>query len=189
MRKLSSFLFLSLDGYYKDPNDDISWHDHGEGESEFSAQNLKSGNVLLFGRKTFELMAAFWPTDMASKQYPEVAAGMNRAEKIVLSTTLEQPTWQITTVYSEHAIEEIRKLKSTPGNDITVLGSGDVLRQLTDAGLVDEFQVMVDPIVLGKGSAFLSGIRRPLRLTLMHTRIFDSGAVLHHYRNAAAPSL
>ena len=81
MATLSSFTFLSLDGYYKGLNEDISWHRHGEEESQFSADSLQSGNILLFGRKTFEMMASFWPTEMAAQQFPDVAIGMNKSKK------------------------------------------------------------------------------------------------------------
>lgn len=81
MPTLSSFTFLSLDGYYKGINEDISWHSHGAEEAEFSAENSGSGNILLFGRKTYEMMASFWPTAMAAEQFTEVAKNMKQSSK------------------------------------------------------------------------------------------------------------
>ncbi len=89
MAQLSAFTFIKLDGYYKGKNEDISWHQHGQEEGEFSANNLQSDNILLFGRKTYEMMANFWQSPAAYESFPEVAAGMNKSEKIVFSRTLK----------------------------------------------------------------------------------------------------
>lgn len=90
MRKLSVFNFITLNGFYKGPGGDISWHKHGEEGSKFSEENLKSANILLFGRVTYEMMAGFWPSPMAYETFPAVAEGMNNTDKIVFSKTLKK---------------------------------------------------------------------------------------------------
>jgi dihydrofolate reductase len=182
MRKLFTFTFISLDGYYKGQNGDISWHKHGAEESEFSAENLKSGNILLFGRTTYEMMASFWPTPMALTSFPEVAAGMNKAEKIVFSRTLQKADWQNTTITSENMIEEVQKLKLHATKDMTLLGSGSILTQLAEAGLIDEYQVMIDPVAIGNGTSIFHNINRQLNLKLTTTRTFQSGIILLTYQ-------
>src|SRR5829696_8832675 len=130
MRKLTSFIFVSLDGYFKGNKEDISWHHHGEEEGEFSADNIRSGNILLFGRNTYEMMAGFWSTPMAFDLFPDVAKGMNSAEKVVFSRTLLKAEWQPTRIINDHMIDEIGKLKQTAEKNMTLLGSGSILTQL-----------------------------------------------------------
>jgi dihydrofolate reductase len=90
MSKLTVFNFITLNGFYKDAFNDIRWHTHGEEEGDFSAEMLQQNNILLFGRITYEMMSGFWPTEIALSSMPEVAQGMNAAEKIVFSKTLKK---------------------------------------------------------------------------------------------------
>lgn len=182
MATLSSFTFLSLDGYYKGLDDDISWHLHGEEEGQFSADSLQSENMLLFGRKTFELMASYWPTKMASQQFPDVAKGMNKAKKFVVSNTLQKVDWENTEIISGDFITRIKKLKQSSTIGITILGSGQLVTALANESLVDEYGIMIDPIAIGAGTSLFNGLTTPLQLHLTGTRTFKSGVVLHNYK-------
>jgi dihydrofolate reductase len=182
MRKLAVFNFVTLNGYFKGPEGDISWHRHGAEENEYAAEMLKSGSILLFGRVTYELMASYWPTPTAIHNDPTVAEGMNRAEKIVFSRTLKRAVWSNTRLVKDEMVEEIKKMKRAPGKDLTLLGSGSLLTQLAEQGLIDEFQIMVDPVVLGDGTPIFKGIRHKLDLKLTGTRTFKSGVVLLSYK-------
>lgn len=187
MGKLSVFNFMTLNGYFKGPNDDTSWHQHGnEEEGEFAAEGAQSDSIILFGRKTYEMMARFWPTDAALKSMPEVAEGMNKSEKIVFSRTLKSADpivigWKNTRIVKNNIVEEVKKLKVTSKKDMTVLGSGSVLTQLAEAGLVDTYMFMIDPLALGDGTPIFKGIGHKLELQLAETRTFKSGAVLLTY--------
>ena len=180
MAKLNAFLFTSLDGYFKDVNDGISWHRHGEEEAEFSAESSGLGGVLLFGRRTFEMMRSFWPTPQAYEMYPEVAVNMNNAEKIVFSNTLQDPGWEHSRVVTG-LIAEMKRLRQLPGKDMTLLGSGSILTQLANEGLLDELRVMIDPVALGKGTSIFNGLDRHVQLTLTGSRVFSSGVILLNY--------
>jgi len=182
MAKLSVFNFASLNGYYKGLNGDISWHRHGAEEAEFSAESMQSKNVLLFGRVTYEMMVRFWPTPMAMEQVPEQAVGINAAEKIVFSTTLQTASWNNTRVINGNLADEIKKLKQTSTHDMTILGSGSIVTQCADAGLIDEYQVMLDPVVLGDGGVMFKGLQQKLDLELISVKTFKSGTVLLSYR-------
>src|SRR5258705_1542759 len=182
MRKLSIFNFVTLNGFFKGPGEDTSWHKHGGEEAEFSAENLKPGNILLFGRVTYEMMASFWHTPMAVENFPTVAEGMNKAEKIVFSRTLKKAVWQNTKVIKENIVEEIRKMKKLPGKDMTVLGSGSIITQLAEHGLIDEYQIMIDPVAIGKGTPIFNNLEHELDLKLISTRTFKSGVVLLSYQ-------
>ncbi|ANE50744.1 dihydrofolate reductase family protein [Flavisolibacter tropicus] len=182
MGRLSSFTFLSLDGYYKGTNDDISWHKHGAEESEYSAESLKANNILLFGRATYEMMAGFWPTPEAAKAFPEVAAGMNKAEKIVFSRMLKNVDWQNSRIVNDNLLVAIQVLKQQE-KDMTILGSGSIVAQLAEAGLIDTYQVMIDPVAIGKGTPLFQNMACHLDLKLTETRTFNSGVVLLNYES------
>jgi len=182
MRKLTSFNFITLNGFFKDSNDDITWHKHGGEEAEFSAESLKSGNILLFGRATYQQMESFWPTQMAAENFPVVAEMMNKAEKIVFTKTLKKTGWNNTRILNENIVEEVKKLKQLPGKDLAILGSGSLITQFTDAGLIDEYQLMIDPVAIGSGTALFKNIKRDLNLKLTTTRIFKSGTILLYYQ-------
>jgi dihydrofolate reductase len=182
MRKLIAFNFITLNGYYKGPKGDISWHRHGAEENADAAENLKSGGTLLFGRVTYEMMASYWPTLIAIKNDPIVAEGMNTADKIVFSRTLKKVEWNNTRVVKDNIVEEIKKMKQQSGKDMTLLGSGSILTQIAERGLIDEHQIMVDPVVLGDGTPIFKGIKHKLDLKLTMTRTFKSGVVLLCYQ-------
>ena len=134
MGKLTAYNFTTLNGYFKGPGDDISWHRHGEEENKFAAANLSSGSTLLFGRVTYEMMAGYWPTAMALEHDPAVAKGMNSAEKIVFSRTLKKAAWNNTKLVKANITEEVKKLKQIPGKDMTILGSGSIINQFAEHG-------------------------------------------------------
>ncbi len=181
MRKISAFVFTSLNGYYKGLNEDISWHKHGEEEMKFSEEGANSGSILLFGRVTYEMMSGFWPSPMALEMMPGVAAGMNNSEKIVYSRTLKQANWNNTSIISDDIINETKKLKEKPGNDMTILGSGSIVSQFSEAGLIDELQIMIDPVAIAKGTALFENINQTLTFQLVSTRTFKSGVILLNY--------
>lgn len=180
MGSLSVFNFITLDGYYKDIREGISWHRHDEQERGFSANNLAAGNTLLFGRVTYEMMASFWPTAEAERQMPDVAAGMNRADKIVFSTTLDTAGWVNTLLVRDDMIGTVQRLKAS-GRQMTILGSGKITAQLAAAGLIDRYDIMIDPVAIGQGSSIFKGIPAALNLRLNEVKPFNSGSVLLSY--------
>ena len=127
MGMLGMFNFVTLNGFFSGPNGDFSWHTHGAEESKFSEESQRAGATLLFGRVTYDIMSGFWPTENAIKTFPVVAEGMNRAEKIVFSTTLKKPAWNNTRVISSNIIDEVRELKKIAGLNMAVLGSGSIV--------------------------------------------------------------
>jgi dihydrofolate reductase len=184
--RLAAFIFISLDGYFEGPGKgDISWHGHGPEENAFALESLKAGTTLLFGRTTYDMMAGYWPTPLAMTSDPGMAEGMNKADKIVFSRTLNKPKWERTCVAKGDLGEEVRKLKAAPGKDLTLLGSGSILTQLAERGLIDEYQIMVDPVVLGGGTKVFGGLANRLALALKTARMFKSGVVLLSYGPAA----
>ncbi len=125
MRKLLVFNNVSLDGYFVDQKGDMSWaHNQDPEWNEFTEGNASGGGELLFGRKTYDLMAGFWPTPMAKKTLPVVAERMNDGPKIVFSRTMDKAEWNNTRLMKGDLAETVRKLKSEPGEGIAIMGSG-----------------------------------------------------------------
>ena len=129
------------------------------------------------------MMSNFWPTKMAYDNYPKVAERMNNSDKIVLTNSLKNADWKNTIIFTGNTIDKIRQIKQTPGKNITILGSGSVVTQLTNAGLIDEYEFLIDPIAIGNGTTIFETINTKLDLTLIESKIFKkSGAVLLTYR-------
>lgn len=175
-------MFISLNGYYKGLQDDISWHRHGDEESSFASDSMEGRkSILVFGRRTYEQMAGWWPSPQALESMPQVAAGMNESSKLVFSHTLDRAEWVNTRLVKTDMLEEIRRLKEDPQVVMTILGSGSIVAQLADAGLIDTFQIMLDPVALGAGTPLFDGISKKLDFRLTNSRVFQSGVVLLDY--------
>jgi dihydrofolate reductase len=188
MRRLVAFSQVTLDGYFAGANGDIRWAHKDKQDAEwntFVAGNASSGGVLLFGRITYEMMASYWPTPMASANDPVLAERMNNRPKVVFSRTLDKASWNNTRLMKGELAAEIRKLKSEPGEGMAILGSGSLVSQLAQERLIDEFQLVVNPIVLGKGRTPFDGIQEKLPLKLTKTRTFGNGSVLLCYEPMA----
>ncbi len=188
MRKLVVFNNVTLDGYFAGANGDFSWAHSGNDDPEFNAfiaENASGGGQLLLGRITYEIMAGYWPTPTAIKNDPAVAHGMNSMPKVVFSRTLDKLSWSNTKLMKGDIAPEIRKLKQEPGKDMAILGSGSIVSQLAPQGLIDEYQVLVNPVVLGQGRTMFDGIKEKLTLKLTRTRTFHNGKVFLCYEPIA----
>jgi dihydrofolate reductase len=186
-RRLHVFDSVSLDGYFTDANGDMSWAHKDAGDAEwnaFVAGNASGGGTLLFGRITYEMMASFWPTPAALEMMPVVAARMNDAPKVVFSRTLDAVSWNNTTLVKDGLAAEVRRMKREPGDDMVILGSGSIVSQLAAEGLIDEFQIVLCPIVLGSGRTLFASVREKLPLKRTRTRTFENGSVVLHYEPA-----
>jgi dihydrofolate reductase len=187
MRKLTVFNQVTLDGFFADPNGDIGWAYKDVQDAEwnaFVAGNAGSGGVLVLGRITYEMMAGYWPTPSAYENAPAVAAGINKLLKVVFSRTLEQAAWNNTRLVTGDLAAEIRKMKQEPGADMVILGSGSIVAQLAQQGLIDEYQIVVNPVILGRGRSMFDGVNKKLDLKLVRSRTFGNGNVLLCYAPA-----
>jgi dihydrofolate reductase len=187
MRKIRVFNNVSLDGYYTDANNDYSWAHAGAGDPElmeFTKSNAQGENALVFGRLTYQTMAAWWPTPEAAKTMPEVAKGMNGAPKYVFSRTLDTAEWSNTTLLKDDPAASLARIKQTEGPDLTVLGSGSIVAQLVAAGLIDEVQLLVCPVVLGSGKSQFAGVSGKPWWRLSRSKTFQNGRVFLAYSRA-----
>jgi dihydrofolate reductase len=186
MPKLVVYNSMSLDGYFTDANGDMSWaHKQDPEWQAFVAENARGGGQLLFGRITYDLMASFWPTPHAAQSNPVIAERMNSLKKYVFSTTMDQASWSNTTLFKGDLGSEVRKLKQAPGPDIVIMGSGSLVAQLADAGLIDQYQIVLNPLVVGSGRTLFEGVKRKLPLKLAKSRAFGNGNVVLFYEPVA----
>ncbi len=184
MRSLTVFNNVTLDGYFTGANGDFSWAHSGKPDAEFDAfvaGNAAGGGELLFGRITYEMMAGYWPSPLARANDPAVAERMNALPKVVFSRTLAKASWNNTQLVKGDLVTAVRNLRAEPGEGMVVLGSGSIVAQLAAAGLVDEYQLVVQPVVLGAGRTMFDGVHGPLGLRLKGSRAFPGGKVLLTY--------
>jgi dihydrofolate reductase len=175
MRKIFLFMMVSLDGYYEGKGHDLSWHNVDEEFVNFADQQLDEADTLVFGRKTYEMMADYWPNESTEDS---TAARMNSLHKVVFSHTPLKVEWE-NAVPSTDLIAKINELKSQSGKDIAVLGSSHLGREMLEAGLLDEVRIMINPVFIGNGSTLFEGLSKNLQLT--SSRTFKNGNVLLSY--------
>lgn len=181
MRDVILFNAITLDGYFEGPGNDLSWHRVDEEFNSFAWEQIRGVDCILFGRKTYALMASYWPSPEAVAEDPVTAEMMNIWPKIVFSRTLKEAAWNNTRL-ANNVVDEIRRLKDQPGKPMIIFGSANLSASLMAAGLIDQFNLMVMPVVLGKGTPLFQGINNRLDLKLAASRTFANGNVLLTYR-------
>lgn len=181
MRKLFLFMMVSLDGYFEGPDHDLSWHNTDEEFVRFAIEQLDTIDTILFGRRTYDMMAEFWPSKQAIETDPETAERMNEISKVVFSRTLENVTWENSRLGSTDVRDEVMELKQAPGKDIAVFGSSNLCLSLLEDNLLDELRIMVNPVIIGAGTPLFAGINHRTQFKLANTREFASGNVLLTY--------
>jgi dihydrofolate reductase len=179
--KVFLFMMVSLDGYHEGPDHDISWHNVDEEFNDFAIEQTSAADLLVFGRRTYELMADFWPSEQALREAPKIAKLMNETPKLVFSHTLKNADWNNTDL-AVNVEQEFPKIKEQPSKDIAVFGSNNLSVSLLELGLLDELRIMVNPVVLGAGTPLLEGLSGPIKLSLTDTRLFKNGNVLLTYQ-------
>ena len=185
MRRLTVFNSVSADGYFTDASGDMSWAHKSDPEfNDFTASNAKGGGTLLFGRVTYEMMAAFWPTPHAAKAFPDVAKGMNELPKVVFSRTMKKAAWRNTELVKTDPAAAVKAMKKAAGPDMVIMGSGTIVALLAETGLIDEYQLIVNPLVLGSGRTLFEGVSKRLPLKLVNERRFKNGNILVCYQPA-----
>jgi dihydrofolate reductase len=179
MRKVVVSEFVTLDGVMEAPNEwqGPFWHDD---MGKYKFDELFASDALLLGRVTYEGFAAAWPSITDEVGF---ADRMNSLPKFVASTTLKDPTWNAGVIKGDVA-EEIARLKQQPGQDILVYGSADLMRTLMQHDLVDEYRLMVHPVVVGSGKRLFSEGGGTTALQLVDTQTFPSGVIVLTYQPA-----
>ena len=193
MRKVVFFMMTTLNGYYErgrwdvDPTA-IDWHTTDEEFEAFAVEQLREADTILFGRVTYEGMATYWPTPEAIAADPAVAGQMNALPKVVFSRMLPDVSWSNSRLADGDAAAEVRRLRAQPGKDILILASSELAAGLAVEGLIDEYRIMVNPVLVGQGKPLFAGLDQDVPLKLLATRTFATGNVLLTYAPASAPA-
>ena len=181
MSRIIFQMMTSVDGFFEGPNRELDWHVVDEEFFRYALDLLNSAGTLLFGRVTYQMMASYWQSPRAAAEDPVIAERMNNLPKIVFSTTLERAEWAHTKVVKNNGAGELMKMKEQSGKNMVILGSSGLAVSLTKLGLIDEYRIIVNPVVLGGGKALLNGLSGRLKLKLVTSRTFSSGNVLLCY--------
>ncbi len=182
MRKIIAQEMVSLDGFFAGPNGEIDWFVWDDALRDLSLSMLGRVDTLLFGRVTYEMMVSYWPT--ATTEDPLITRSMNTLPKIVFSSSLKKADWNNTRIVSRIDPTEMVKMKQQPGKDMVVYGSGLIVSTLTRLGLIDEYRLIVNPVILGNGKPLFKGVTEKLKLNLQEATMLGSGNVLLRYEPA-----
>ena len=192
MRRIVMFIWVSIDGFFAGPDGEIDWIirdpevDQALRESDTDIAQSESGgsDTMLLGNVTYTMFENSWPQIARDPNAPEalhkMADEVTRMTKVVFSQSRKEVPWENSRLFKDNLIEEVEKLKQGEGTPILIFGSGMIVQQLTDAGLIDEYFIAVTPVVLGKGKSLFGDVQRR-SLRLMQARQFKSGNVLLRY--------
>jgi dihydrofolate reductase len=182
VKKVIFQMSVSLDGCFEGLNGEIDWHLVDAEFNAYAVHTLEAADLLIMGRRTYELMAGYWPT--ATDNDPVVKDKLNGLPKLVFSKTLKKVEWQNSRLATLSITEEVARLKAVPGNGLLWVGGNALATSFLEQGLMDEVRVILTPILLGGGNTVFHGVTRRYPLTLLSTKTFKSGNVLLIYQPA-----
>ncbi|MFA9289318.1 MAG: dihydrofolate reductase family protein [Weeksellaceae bacterium] len=182
MRKIILSMLVSLDGFVAGPSGDLDWVIADDDHHKYSTKLLEGADTLIFGRVTYQSFVEYWPNAQETLHDNEkkVAEQINKAKKIVFSRTLQEVEWN-STLMREVMPDDILKLKQESGKDIVIFGSPTIAQTFMRRGLVDEYHLLVQPVILGKGLQLYEDIHDRMKLQHLDTETFKSGVVLLKY--------
>ena len=169
---------VSVDGFFAGEDGNINWHNVDQEFNDFAEIQTAEFGTLIFGRVTYDLMAGYWPTTEVIKSDPIIARLMNGLPKVVFSKKLAKAEWNNTKLMGNINTDEIRKLKQSSEKPMAIFGSGQIVQEFAKLGLIDEYRLMINPVILGRGKPLF---KEPMKLKLVNSRIFKSGNVLLTY--------
>jgi len=195
MRRIIAFDRVSADGYFSAPDGNLNWVVPDEEIDGEGASNLSDTGTILFGRRTYDMFESFWPRALEepggatdphspSRKSPAmqaVAVWINDATKIVFSKTRKEVTWKNSKLIHDFDPLEVLAMKQAPGKDMMIFGSGSIVSLLTQHGMIDEYQLIVGPVLLGSGKQLISGVPNTKRLDLKEAKSYKSGNVKLRY--------
>ena len=194
MKKVILSMMVTLDGYGTGPNDAMDWLPPFDNEALWKDlhadmwKNLRKVDTLLLGRVTYQIWEKYWPAAGANPASCENDRDFSKyaeeTQKIVFSRTLDKVEWKNTRLVTCSIVDEIAKLKEQPGKDIALVGGPGIARTFMSRGLVDDYHLLVSPVVLGGGKPLFAGVEGRLKLRLIDSKVYKSGIVELHYEPA-----
>jgi dihydrofolate reductase len=197
-RRIVMFNQVSADGYFADSDGGLDWVVSDPEVHARAVASMPDSDTVLFGRRTYEMFAAYWPQalkdlkkpgphgeDKAEAGFAAMARWLNEAKKLVASRSLKNASWNHTEVLGELTPARVSALKKQPGKGILVFGSGSIVSLLSEHGLIDEYRFVVCPLLLGDGRNLLQGLPGHVGLKLKEAQSFRTGNVMLTYTLAA----
>jgi dihydrofolate reductase len=185
MRKLVLFMHVSLDGFVAGPDGEMDWIHVDDEIFDYAGARTNAGDTALYGRKTYQMMEAYWPTagaqPGASRHDREHSAWYNKVTKVVISRTMKDVDLPRTRIVSGDLGREIGALKQAAGKEIVIFGSPGAAQSLMAEDLIDDYWLFVNPVLLGRGIALFQGAQRKASLALTESQALGSGVVCLHY--------
>lgn len=188
MKKVISFVHVSLDGFVAGPNGEMDWILINQDMFDFVHKRVSETNSAMYGRKTWEMMEGYWPDagkkPNASKHDIEHSAWYNQIDKIVLSNTLKSDPSKKLHVIGKDLVNEVNEFKKGPGKQILVFGSPSATHALAQRDLIDGYWLFINPVTIAKGIPLFSGLKDKTKLKLDASHIFDNGVIAASYSRA-----
>jgi len=185
MRKIISFMHISLDGFVAGSNGEMNWIKVDEEIFDHVGKRISETDTALYGRVTYQMMENYWPTagdePDASKHDIEHSKWYNKAHKIILSKTLEGADLANTTIISDNLADKLNEIKQQPGSEVLLFGSPTATHSLIQQNLIDGYWLFVNPIILGRGIPLFADIQERIKLKLLNTRQFTAGVTALDY--------
>jgi dihydrofolate reductase len=172
MRKVIVSIFLSLDGSFEGPNKELDWHVWDDEMEKYMSNLLESVYAILLGRVAYQLLASYWPS---SKE--NLAPILNKLPKVVFSKTLDKVEWNNSRLVKENIADEVSKMKQQTDKNMVLFGGANIANSLLELGLIDEYHLIVNPVVLSRGNPFFKDIKNTLSLKLLKSKTFKCGNI------------
>jgi dihydrofolate reductase len=184
MRKVIVSNMITPDGFIAGPGGEIDWFVTGEDFFDDMSSVYERVDTMLLGRVTYDGMASFWTGPDTGEVDPAITKWMNGTAKVVFSRTLNEVKWNNARLAKGEIGEAVRKMKQEPGRDMIIYGSSTIVSQLTELGLIDEYWLFINPVILGSGVPEFSGVTRRVKLNLTGTKVLQGGTVQLKYEPA-----
>lgn len=185
MRNLVLFAHISLDGFAADSHRGLGFLSYNQELQQFADELVETVGAPVYGKHTYQLMAAYWPTVLAdptaSQSELDHARWVEQIPKFVFSTTLPSADWHNTRLISDNVVNEINQLKHQPGKDLVIFGSPGLAKSFMNLGLIDEYKLTLHPVLLGEGIHLFDSSTPMTKLRLLESKTLDSGVVTLHY--------
>lgn len=181
MRKIILSMMVSVDGFIEDAEQNIEWHKWNAEMDQYMGDFFKSLDTMIMGRKTYELMADYWPENTTEDQV--IRDNMNNLPKLIFSKSLTSTNWNNCRLFSEINKDEFSEMKNQSGKDIVIFGGASIASAFTQMGLIDEFRIIINPVMLGGGTPLFKANNKKLELFLIESKAFNCGNVLLHYQS------